>query len=159
MKNQPNPLKSPAPATLARLAKWRRRPPPRAQDRLGRVPGVAQAPASHSLPSEAPVPAPAPPVPRPAAATVINAKIDVGFGNTPLYPGRRSRPQLEQGPGHGLTSAANFGSFPWPAAQPVVFKFLLNDETWSSGADYQAESGTEFDRQSRVLTAARFSPD
>jgi hypothetical protein len=101
-------------------------------------------------PSRVATPAPAvvapPPAPKPAAApsaTTITAKIDVGFGNA-LYV---------RGEGPGLSWNAgllldNVGSDLWSisisgAKQPVIFKFLLNDSTWSAGEDYKAEPGSK----------------
>jgi hypothetical protein len=95
-------------------------------------------------------PAPAvvapPPAPKPAAApsaTLITAKIDVGFGNALYLRG--------EGPGLSWNAGLlldNVGSDQWSisisgAKQPVVFKFLLNDSTWSAGEDYKAEPGTK----------------
>ncbi len=95
-------------------------------------------------------PAPAvvapPPAPKPAAAssaTIITAKIDVGFGNALYLRG--------EGPGLSWNAGLllhNAGSDLWSisisgAKQPVIFKFLLNDLTWSAGEDYKAEPGAK----------------
>lgn len=31
------------------------------------------------------------------------------------------------------------------ATQPITFKFLINDETWSSGPDYVVEPGAQLE--------------
>lgn len=77
-----------------------------------------------------------------AAATVITAKIDVGFGNTLFLRG--DGPGLSWNKGVALVCADDAA---WTislanAVRPVVFKFLLNDETWSRGEDFTAAPGT-----------------
>jgi hypothetical protein len=77
-----------------------------------------------------------------AAATVITAKIDVGFGNTLFVRG--DGPGLSWNKGVALTCADDAA---WTisltdAVRPVVFKFLLNDETWSRGEDFTAAPGS-----------------
>lgn len=153
-------IKSPAPATAspAPLPKLASKPATKISAEpapAAAAPAAAPKPAPRAFASSAPAPkAPAVPVsriapvlaaPRPAAAslTVINAKVDVGFGNSLFVRGEG--PGLSWSKGLPMT---NVGSELWTlslarSAKPVVFKFLLNDETWSSGADYQAESGTE----------------
>ena len=76
-----------------------------------------------------------------AAATVITAKVDVGFGNM-LYL-RGSGPGLSWDKGIPLDCV---GDAQWTvslrgAVRPVAFKFLLNDESWCLGADYIAAPG------------------
>ena len=78
-----------------------------------------------------------------AAATVITAKVDVGFGNTLFLRG--SGPGLSWDRGVPLDCV---GSAQWTislrgAVRPVAFKFLLNDERWSVGADYVAGPGLQ----------------
>lgn len=93
-----------------------------------------------------PVPAPAPAaaikeVARKAVTTTITAKIDVGFGNTITIRG--------EGPGLSWDTGllmTNLGSDLWEvqlgeSARPFIFKFLVNDLSWSTGPDYVLESG------------------
>ena len=76
-----------------------------------------------------------------AAFTAVTAQIDVGFGNTLFIRG--------EGPGLSWTKGLalkNAGSTEWTislprATRPIVFKFLINDEVWSTGEDYQADPG------------------
>lgn len=88
----------------------------------------------------------APAVKTPAAKktfTVINARIDVGFGNT-LYL-RGEGPGLSWDVGVALESVADdTWSISLPAnGKPVVFKFLINDLSWSVGSDYVIDSGAK----------------
>jgi hypothetical protein len=145
------PAKSPAPATVKAAAKA-----------PAKVAAPAPAPAKKaiaktSVPAPAPkVAAPAPikqpaipvdPVNPPAAApsaaafTAVTAQIDVGFGNTLFIRGEG--PGLNWNKGLALKNA---GSSEWTislprATRPIIFKFLINDEVWSSGEDYKADPG------------------
>jgi hypothetical protein len=74
-------------------------------------------------------------------ATIIFAKIDIGFGNHLYIRG--------EGPGmswdHGMAMDC-VGTGLWTtsvknAATPVVFKLLVNDLSWSTGPDFVAEPG------------------
>jgi hypothetical protein len=114
------PTASPAPATPAALA-------PAPAPKITRVPRVKKTVAAAASA---------------AAPTVIIAKIDVGFGNT-LYL-RGDGPGLSWNKGVVLNCADDAA---WTislanAVRPVVFKFLLNDETWSRGEDYTAAPGS-----------------
>jgi hypothetical protein len=76
-----------------------------------------------------------------AASTVITALIDIGFGNT-LYI---------RGEGAGLSWDAGVAldcladdkwSITLPASsKPVTYKLLINDLSWSTGADFVTASG------------------
>ena len=75
-------------------------------------------------------------------ATAITALIDIGFGNTLFLRGEG--PGLSWDVGVPLDCAADNK---WTIALPgtdkaVVFKFLINDLSWSAGPDYVAESGS-----------------
>lgn len=77
-----------------------------------------------------------------AVRTTITAKIDVGFGNA-LYI-RGEGPGLSWEHGRLMT---NLGADAWQvqlgeAARSFAFKFLINDVTWSVGADYTLPAGT-----------------
>jgi hypothetical protein len=121
MKSTTKTIKSPAPATSDSLA-------PAPAPKNTRVPRVKKTVAAGAASAAAP--------------TVIIAKIDVGFGNT-LYL-RGDGPGLSWNKGVVLTCADDAA---WTislanAVRPVVFKFLLNDETWSRGEDYTAAPGS-----------------
>lgn len=113
------------------------------------VAATAPAPAP-AAPAAVPVVPPAPaPVPaaavkevvRTAVTTTITAKIDVGFGNTITIRG--------EGPGLSWDTGLlmnNLGSDLWEvqlgeSSRPYIFKFLVNDLSWNTGADYVVESG------------------
>lgn len=74
-------------------------------------------------------------------ATFISAQIDIGFGNHLYLRG--------EGPGlswdHGV-AMDSVGSNLWTASVkgaqlPVLFKVLVNDLSWSTGADYVVDPG------------------
>jgi hypothetical protein len=73
--------------------------------------------------------------------TTISASIDVGFGNT-LYL-RGEGPGLSWEKGVVMDCLANdHWSITLPeTARPIVFKFLLNDETWCAGDDLTVAPG------------------
>lgn len=75
------------------------------------------------------------------APTVINANIDVGFGNA-LYV-RGEGPGLAWDRGQPMDCVKDdIWSYVIAAAgKPVIFKFLINDETWCAGDDYVVEPG------------------
>jgi hypothetical protein len=75
-------------------------------------------------------------------ATTITALIDVGFGNS-LYV-RGEGPGLSWDKGVLLDCV---GDDKWTltlgeSSRPVVFKFLINDVSWSVGEDYTVAPGT-----------------
>jgi hypothetical protein len=88
--------------------------------------------------------APKAPAKKPAVKTTrttIAAQIDVGFGNA-LYL-RGEGPGLSWDKGIMMDCVADDK---WivtisDATRPIVFKFLLNDMTWSVGNDYVVEPG------------------
>jgi hypothetical protein len=95
-------------------------------------------------PAAAPVKKAAAPAVKPAAksaSTVVTALIDIGFGNT-LYI-RGEGPGLSWDAGLALDCLADDKwSITIPASgKPVVYKLLINDLTWSTGADFVTESG------------------
>ena len=75
--------------------------------------------------------------------TQILANIDVGFGNT-LYI-RGEGPGLNWDRGQTLDCLKDdLWSFTIEAAaKPIIFKFLINDETWCTGDDYVVEPGNK----------------
>jgi hypothetical protein len=75
--------------------------------------------------------------------TVIEANIDVGFGNT-LYL-RGEGPGLSWDRGQTLDCLKDdlWSYTIEAAARPIVFKFLINDETWCTGDDYVVEPGNK----------------
>ena len=139
MKKTTRSTKSPAPAT----------PPAPAAQRAVSAPPTVAAVKPAPAPAAKRVAAAVPPTPRfePAeakkTATIISARIDVGFGNR-LYL---------RGEGGGLAwhqglllenRSADLWTITLPAGSTTLrFKFLINDETWSAGEDYIAAPGVE----------------
>lgn len=75
--------------------------------------------------------------------TTITARIDIGFGNA-LYV-RGDGPGLSWHKGIPLDCVSDDK---WSitlkgGAKPFVFKFLVNDLSWSAGPDYVAEPGSD----------------
>jgi hypothetical protein len=74
-------------------------------------------------------------------ATFISAQIDIGFGNHLTIRG--------SGPGLSWDSGVvmdNVGANLWTVAlleatKPITFKVLVNDLSWSTGADYVVAPG------------------
>jgi hypothetical protein len=76
-------------------------------------------------------------------ATVVSARIDVGFGNR-LYI-RGDGPGLSWDQGVPMECASS-DTWTWTSAaasRPFAFKVLINDERWSNGDDFVASVGTE----------------
>lgn len=165
MKKLSKPAASPAPATPRANTPAPASAAAPATKKPAAAPAAAPAPAVVKKPAERAKPAapkldPVSPVPAatistaPAekkegsSLTAITAKIDVGFGNA-LYI-RGEGPGLSWNKGLPLK---NTGADEWTislpkSTRPIVFKFLLNDETWSAGSDFTADPGA----------AATFSP-
>ena len=100
--------------------------------------------AARKAPVSTPAPVRAPAVKKTAPKTintVIAAHLDIGFGNL-LYV-RGEGPGLSWNKGVAMECVADDRwSLTLPeSSRPVIFKFLLNDETWSAGEDYSAAPG------------------
>jgi len=105
---------------------------------------TALAPVTKSI--KAPVKKSAPVKKKPAGttaaiATIISAKVDLGFGNH-LYL-RGEGPGLSWDKGQAMDCSSNllWSTNLTGATAPVVFKVLVNDLTWSTGKDYVVEPG------------------
>jgi hypothetical protein len=135
--------KSPAPATKTVVAK-----PPAKAKAVKKKTAVAAAPAAAvsntptavlERPAEQPV---VTPVAAKTVVTTIAARIDIGFGNF-LYV-RGEGPGLSWDQGLLMTCV---GPDLWQvtlgeSARPFVFKFLVNDLSWSTGPDCTQASGS-----------------
>ncbi len=137
--------KSPAPATKTVKAAAKPTPAPAPKAKKA-VPAPKPAPAVKTR-AAAPVAAPAPAVPavKPVApkpvVTTISARIDIGFGNALYIRGEGAGLSWDQG-----QLMANVEKDLWQvslgeSAQPVIFKFLVNDLSWNTGPDYTVASG------------------
>jgi hypothetical protein len=96
-------------------------------------------------PAQTPAPKPA----RPSATvvvgapvfTTITARIDIGFGNALYLRGEGADLSWDRGTLMNCI-ADNCWSLELPAStRPVIFKFLVNDLSWSAGQDYVVASG------------------
>lgn len=125
MKKKSKTTKTPAPATKPTA------PAPALKSTI--APKVKKPAALSALPAAVAKPSP--------SKVTITAKVDVGFGNS-LYV---------RGDGAGLTwnkgtLLGNVSSDAWKIVlsgveKPISFKFLMNDELWSTGEDYVAAPG------------------
>jgi hypothetical protein len=88
----------------------------------------------------------APPQVKDAAAvplsTTIVAQIDVGFGNTLYIRGEGPGLSWETGVALDCVADDKWSITLAETAKPIVFKFLINDQTWCAGDDYVAQPGT-----------------
>ena len=101
--------------------------------------------ASKPTPPPPPTPTPtqtsAPLVVRAPLVTTITAHIDIGFGNALYLRGEGADLSWDRGTLMNCV-ADNCWSLPLPeSGRPVIFKFLVNDLSWSAGQDYTVASG------------------
>lgn len=73
--------------------------------------------------------------------TTISAQIDVGFGNLLYIRGEGPGLSWEKGVPMNCVASNHWTLAVAESARPVVFKFLLNDETWCAGDDLIVEPG------------------
>ena len=74
-------------------------------------------------------------------ATIIFAKIDIGFGNHLYIRGEGQGLSWDHGVAMDCVGNGLWTTSITDAALPVVFKLLVNDLSWSTGPDYVAEPG------------------
>jgi hypothetical protein len=98
-----------------------------------------------------PAPAPAAPAPKPSAVkpvaskpvvTTISAKIDIGFGNALYIRGESAGLSWDKGLLMTCVTGDQWQIVLGESARPIVFKFLVNDLSWSAGEDYSAVPGS-----------------
>lgn len=155
MKKITKPTKSPAPATKPAASvlptKSRVKVAPKTPTKVVRAnPSVAPekaqraAPAAKKTAAKAPAPAPTPGI-RPVAAkplvTVITAEIDIGFGNTLYVRGEGAGLSWDRGLLLDCVSDEVWSIKLGESTRPILFKFLVNDLSWSTGDDYVAAPG------------------
>jgi len=73
--------------------------------------------------------------------TKIVAQIDVGFGNTLYVRGEGSGLSWEKGVPLDCVADDQWSLALAETSRPVVFKFLINDLTWSIGEDFVVQPG------------------
>jgi hypothetical protein len=81
------------------------------------------------------VPSPAGPV------TEIAARIDVGLGNALFIRGQGDGLSWEKGTPMACADASTWIWSTQKAKDKIVFKLLLNDQIWTTGADLAVEAG------------------
>jgi len=129
--------------TIAKSAKPAapKKPKPAAKSKVTAPAAVAQTAPTSTLPQSQAKPATTAPLPR--VTTTIEAFIDVGFGNRLTLRGEGA---AELSWERGLTMNC-LGSAEWVVSlevdtdAPLTFKFLLNDEHWSTGENYMLAPG------------------
>jgi hypothetical protein len=82
------------------------------------------------------------PVEAKRVATTITALVDVGFGNGLYIRGEGPGLSWDQGVRLDCLSDDKWSIALGESARPVVFKFLVNDTSWSAGEDYTVAPGT-----------------
>lgn len=130
--------KSPAPATKSAARKPA--PAPRAKAKVVAKPAAKPALAPVLEPVVAPKPVPKPQASK-TVQTVISAKVDVGFGNALYIRGEGAGLSWDTGRLMDCVEAHLWRVALPESARGYVFKFLVNDLTWSTGPDYTAASG------------------
>ncbi len=75
-------------------------------------------------------------------STTIIAQIDVGFGNSLYIRGEGPGLSWETGVRLDCVADDKWSIVLAETAQPIVFKFLINDLTWCKGDDNVARPGT-----------------
>ena len=81
------------------------------------------------------------PVARTLGVTTITAHLDIGFGNALYLRGEGADLSWDRGTLMNCV-ADNCWTLELPAsARPLLFKFLVNDLSWSAGQDYSVASG------------------
>ena len=104
-------------------------------------PAPATKPAKPAAKKKAAAPA-VKPVAAKKVATTITAQIDIGFGNLLYIRGEGPGLSWDQGLPMKCVADNQWQVVLAESARPVVFKFLVNDLSWSAGEDYTAEPGS-----------------
>jgi hypothetical protein len=76
------------------------------------------------------------------AATVITAKVDVGFGNALTIRGAGADLSWDTGFPLDCVDGSTWTISLAGATSPVEFKLLVNDISWSAGEDYVVDAGS-----------------
>lgn len=77
--------------------------------------------------------------------TTISALIDVGFGNAIYLRGEGPGLSWEKGVRLECVADAQWTIALAESARPIVFKLLLNDETWCAGDDFTVAPGAKIE--------------
>ena len=93
------------------------------------------------IPMATPKPAASELAPVPLATTVV-AQVDVGFGNSLYIRGEGPGLSWEKGISLECVADDKWSIELEETTKPIVYKFLLNDQTWCKGDDHVAQPGT-----------------
>ncbi len=74
--------------------------------------------------------------------TTISATVDVGFGNALYLRGEGPGLSWDKGVRMECVADDRWSLALGESARPFVFKFLINDATWSAGPDFTVSPGT-----------------
>lgn len=99
---------------------------------------VTAAKSEPAAPKTTPAPAAPAPKPTPKAATIITARIDVGFGNVLFIRGEGPGLTWDKGVPMECKGADEWSWSSSSSASSFPYKFLINDDIWSDGDDYIA---------------------
>jgi hypothetical protein len=83
--------------------------------------------------------------PPPETVTVVEARIDVGLGNTLFIRGQGDGLSWERGKPLTCVDASTWVWVSSQARDKVVFKLLLNDQIWAQGKDLFLEAGRKIE--------------
>ncbi|HEY9154682.1 MAG TPA: hypothetical protein VIM69_06100 [Opitutaceae bacterium] len=93
------------------------------------------------IPVETAVPAASESAPVPLSTTIV-AQVDVGFGNSLYIRGEGPGLSWEKGITLECVADDKWSIELEETTKPIVYKFLLNDQTWCKGDDHVAQPGT-----------------
>lgn len=82
------------------------------------------------------------PVAPAAVRTSITAVIDIGFGNALFLRGEGAGLSWDRGVLMNCVSNNTWLMELGESARPIIYKFLVNDLSWSAGEDYVVSPGT-----------------
>lgn len=74
--------------------------------------------------------------------TKITAQIDIGFGNALYIRGEGPGLSWDKGTLMNCVADDQWQIVLDESTRPIVFKFLVNDLSWSTGEDYSVDPGT-----------------
>jgi hypothetical protein len=77
--------------------------------------------------------------------TVVEAQVDVGFGNILFIRGEGGGLSWEQGVALRCIAPAAWAWSTETASGPLVFKLLINDQVWSQGEDWRVRTGQQIE--------------
>jgi hypothetical protein len=114
----------------------------KSKSKTTKSPAPATKPAKPAAKKKAAAPA-VRPVAAKKVATTITAQIDIGFGNLLYIRGEGPGLSWDQGLPMMCVADNQWQVVLAESARPIVFKFLVNDLSWSAGEDYTAEPGSK----------------